>query len=120
MEEKRKPLPRQQGPIFSCGQRRLPATRFNVLIINCPENGANREPEAAMAVVRRFEIVAVEGNAVRVDLIFGRGQPIVAVQNGDLRAVAVARRRQENRTSSLHLRPLGKSVAVTCPVTVTR
>ena len=93
--------------------------RFNKLIIL---NGAYREPVVAIVAERRVEIAAVEVHVVRAALIVRRGRPIVAVvaHTADTRADAVARRRQENRTSSLHLRPLGKSVAVTCPVIVTR
>ena len=83
-------------------------------------NGAYRVPVAATAVDRRDEIVAAEVHVVRVVLTVGRGRPIVAVEAHivEIRAFAPARRRQEDCTSCLHLRPLCESVAVICPVNI--
>ena len=79
------------------GQRRLPPTKINNLILN----GAYREPVAAIVAVRRVEIAADEAHVVRVVLIVGRGRPIEAAAGhiADIRAEAVARRRQEYCTS---------------------
>ena len=63
-------------------------------------NGAYREPVVAIAGDRGVT-AAVEVHVARVVLIVGRGRPIVAVvaHVEDIRAVAVARRRQEYCTS---------------------
>ena len=85
-------------------------------------NGAYREPAVALVAVgvRRAEIAVVESHVAREALIVRRGRPILAVAAhiADIRAVAVARRRQEYCTSCLHLRPLSNGVAVVCPVRI--
>lgn len=84
-------------------------------------NGAYRVSSVATVTVLRTEIEATEVQVVRI-LPDGRGRPIVAIAAHivDIRVVTLARCRQEDRTGGLHLRPLGKSVAVTCPVIISR
>lgn len=99
------------GILLSKSRRQspLPPTK----IINLILNGTYREPIVAIAVAL-VEIAAGEAIVARVVRIAGRGRPIVALAAHivDIRAGAVARRRQEHSTSCLHLRPLGKRVAV--------
>lgn len=75
---------------------------------------AYRQPAVTAVSVRGVELVALEVHTVRVAPIVGRGRPIVPVAAHiiDSRAVAAGSGRQEHRTGILHLRPLGRGVAV--------